>query len=85
MSGCTGRAASVSPEDKLLNDYEKYIDDIIAEYEKMNAGDFDAIKNIAPLAEKGNAIRDKMHETFFTEVQEEKLKKIEEKRMDYFN
>lgn len=84
LLGLSGCGPSVPPEDKLLDSYEKYIDDIIAEYEKVNAGDIDALRNIAPLGEKGSAIREKMGETVFNEEQQERLRKIEEKRRAYF-
>jgi len=76
---------SVSPQDKLINAYEKYVDDIIAEYKKIDEGDFEAYNNIAPLSDKSAEIKDQMRDYLLTDEQRQKLEKIEEKRKDFFN
>ena len=78
---------SVSPEDQLLIDYEKYIDDIIAEYKKIDAGDFEAYNNIASLSEIGTElkIQIRIKNMDFNEIQRQKFAKLEEKRRDYFD
>ncbi|MCL2185281.1 MAG: hypothetical protein FWB86_05425 [Treponema sp.] len=82
FSGCT---PSVSPEDKLIASYEKYVDDIIAEYKKIDAGDLEAYNNIAPLSETGTEIKEQMRYIIFNEEQKKKLEDINEKRKLFFN
>jgi len=81
FSGCR---PSVAPEEKLIVAYEKYIDDIIAEYIKIDNGDIEAYNNIAPLSEKGIEIREQIRDAIFNEEQRQKLNKIEEKRKSFF-
>jgi len=83
FSGCKG-SNNVSPEDKLINAYEKYIDDIIAEYKKTDQGDREAYNNIAVLGEMGNEIRQQIRLMDFNEEQQKKLNKIEQKRREFF-
>jgi len=85
FSGCNGCGPSVPQEDKLLNAYEQYVDDIIGEYKKIDAGDIDAYKNIAPLGEIGNDLREEIRYAIFNDEQREKLRKIEEKRTNFFD
>jgi len=75
----------ISPEDKLLNDYEKYVDDMIAEYLKIDSGDIDAYNNIAPLSEIGTEVRSKISFAEFNEEQQKRYLQIDEKRRDFFN
>ncbi|MCL2229468.1 MAG: hypothetical protein FWC01_00060 [Treponema sp.] len=75
---------SVSPEDRILIAYEKYVDDMIAEYKKTDTGDLEAYKNIGMLSELGTDLKEQIRFADFNEEQREKLEKIEEKRKDFF-
>jgi len=77
--------SKISPEDKLIDAYEKYINDIIAEYQKTDDGDMDAFNNIGKIAERGSDIRTSLKETVLNEAQRERLGKIEEKRINFFS
>jgi len=85
ITGFSSCGPSVSPQDKLIVAYEKYVDDIIAEYKKIDAGDFEAYNNIAPLSEKSAEIKEQLRDFILNDEQRAKLEKINEKRMDFFN
>ena len=48
--------------DKLLDEYEKYVDQYIATYKKAMKGDISALSEYAKLAEKAQKIADKLED-----------------------
>lgn len=67
--------------DKLLDEYEKYVDQYIAAYNKVKKGDPTAASDCAKLAEKAQKLADKLEdaEDELTEAQLKRLAKISEK------
>jgi len=67
--------------DKLLNEYEKYVDQYIKTYKKAMNGDMSAMTEYVKLAEKAQKLADKLEkaEDELTTAQLKRLAKINEK------
>ena len=85
LFNCNGCSAPVSYEDSIINEYEKYIDDLLVEYTKLFNDDYSVLTNIEILNIKGKEIIEKMNTIEFTSEQKARIDKIDDKWKNAFN
>jgi len=79
--GCSNRAESLSLEDQIINEYQKHMDDLRAEYDKLNMGDYSVMSNIKALNDIGSVLKEQMNDYEFTEAQKARIAEIEKNFM----
>ena len=72
--------------DKLLDEYEQYVDQYVKVYKKAMSGDMKASQDLVTLADKGTKLVDKIQKATakqkMTEAQTKRYMKISQKLMD---